>query len=126
MFGLFISSVGPSSLEINNQNSSSKQTVKTIFKEMGSKTWSSAKNLGMVAGLFSGIECLIETYRAKHDIYNTITSGCLSGAILGAKGSLFIFIICCVTLNSWTQGSSLWLCRICSIFCCDRAFLSTK
>lgn len=93
MFGLFISSVGPTSLEINSQNSSNKQTIKTVFKEMGSKTWSSAKNLGMVAALFSGIECLIETYRAKHDIYNTITSGCLSGAILGAKGNISTFIL---------------------------------
>ncbi len=84
VFGLFMSSIAPSSIDATI-TTINRQTVKSIFLDMGSKTWSSAKNLGMVAALFSGIECVLETYRAKHDIYNTAVSGCLSGAILGAK-----------------------------------------
>lgn len=91
MIGLFLSSIGPSSFELSSMNSGassstfSKETVKGIFKDMGQRTWSSAKNLGTIAALFSGTECLIESYRAKHDMINTASAGCISGAILGAK-----------------------------------------
>lgn len=39
-----------------------------------------------VGALFSGTECLIETYRAKNDIYNGVAAGCSTGGILAAKG----------------------------------------
>lgn len=34
--------------------------------------------------MFSGVECLIEKYRAKHDIYNPTAAGCITGAALAA------------------------------------------
>ncbi|ROW09176.1 hypothetical protein VPNG_05699 [Cytospora leucostoma] len=63
-----------------------KQQLKMGFKDMGSRSWSTAKNFAMVGALFTGIECGIEGYRAKNDIGNGVAAGCLSGAIL-ARGS---------------------------------------
>ena len=42
-----------------------------------SRRW--GKNFGMVTAVFSGIECVIEKYRAKHDIYNGVSAGCVTG-----------------------------------------------
>lgn len=90
LIGLFLSGI-PSSIE-PLENIPIKGQVKVALREMGSKTWSSAKNFGIVSVLFSAFECTIEKYRAKTDIYNTMSAGCLSGAVLargtGPKGML--------------------------------------
>lgn len=63
-----------------------RQQLRTGFKDMGARSWSTAKNFAMVGSLFTGIECGIEGFRAKNDIGNGIAAGCMSGAIL-ARGS---------------------------------------
>jgi len=62
------------------------QKASQIFKEMGKGMMSTGKSFAKVAALFSGIECVIEGYRAKNDIYNSVASGFLAGGIL-AKNS---------------------------------------
>lgn len=47
-----------------------------------SVAWS--KNFAQISALFAGTECVIEKYRGKHDVWNTVLSGCAAGAILGA------------------------------------------
>lgn len=49
---------------------------------MGARSRSMAKNFGKFGGLRSGIECGIEGLRAKNDLVNSMTAGCLTGAIL--------------------------------------------
>ncbi|KAK2463115.1 hypothetical protein APHAL10511_004770 [Amanita phalloides] len=58
------------------------QKARDIFKEMGRGMWSTGKGFGKVGALFAGIECVIESYRAKNDIYNSVASGFLAGAVL--------------------------------------------
>ncbi|KAF8729456.1 hypothetical protein AX14_006075 [Amanita brunnescens Koide BX004] len=58
------------------------QRARDIFKDMGKGMWSTGKGFGKVGALFAGIECVIESYRAKNDIYNSVASGFLAGAIL--------------------------------------------
>lgn len=89
--GLFLSSLsaGPELSSLRGTDVSSlplRTQLKLTFKDMGLKSYSTAKNFGMIGMMFSGIECVLETYRAKHDIYNTLSAGCLSGGILSAKG----------------------------------------
>lgn len=62
-----------------------REQVRRGFKDMGSRSWSSAKNFGIVGALYSGTECCIEGLRAKNDLTNSVTAGCLTGGILGAK-----------------------------------------
>ena len=52
------------------------------FRDMGKRCYSSARNFGMVGAIFSGTECCIESFRAKNDIYNGITAGCITGGAL--------------------------------------------
>ncbi|KAF3927263.1 hypothetical protein ABW20_dc0108951 [Dactylellina cionopaga] len=63
-----------------------RQQLKVGVRDMGSRSWSSAKGFGMVGALFAGTECVIESYRAKNDMVNPIVAGCATGGILGATG----------------------------------------
>lgn len=62
-----------------------REQVRRGFKDMGSRSFSSAKNFGIVGALYSGTECCIEGLRAKNDLTNSVAAGCLTGGILGAK-----------------------------------------
>ncbi|KAL2810961.1 Tim17/Tim22/Tim23/Pmp24 family-domain-containing protein [Aspergillus granulosus] len=62
-----------------------RQQVRTGFKDMGARSWSSAKNFGIVGALYSGTECCVEGLRAKNDLTNSVAAGCITGGILGAK-----------------------------------------
>lgn len=63
-----------------------RKQVAAGFKDMGKRSYSTAKNFGAVGALFSGIECGIEGVRAKNDIANGVAAGCLTGAILARNG----------------------------------------
>jgi import inner membrane translocase subunit TIM22 len=43
------------------------------------------RNFAFITGVFGGSECLVEKYRGKHDVWNSVVSGCLTGAALQAK-----------------------------------------
>ncbi|KAH9261512.1 hypothetical protein BASA81_000168 [Batrachochytrium salamandrivorans] len=43
------------------------------------------RNMLVVGFLLSGSECCIEKFRAKHDIYNSVLGGGLTGATLAAR-----------------------------------------
>lgn len=58
------------------------QKASAIFKEMGKGMVTSGKGFAKVGALFAGIECVIESYRAKNDIYNSVGAGFLAGGIL--------------------------------------------
>jgi mitochondrial import inner membrane translocase subunit TIM22 len=63
-----------------------REQLKVGFKDMGSRSYSTAKNFGKVGLLFSGIECGIEGFRAKNDLANGVAAGCLTGGILARNG----------------------------------------
>ncbi|CAE7816340.1 Timm22 [Symbiodinium sp. KB8] len=52
---------------------------------MGSKSVSWMKNFAKVGGIFSAVECVVEKSRGKHDIQNSVISGCIAGAALSYK-----------------------------------------
>lgn len=70
-----------------------KQQMKIQFSDMGRRSYSSAKNFGYIGGVYSFVECCIESLRAKNDIYNSISAGCITGGGLaiksGPQGVLF-------------------------------------
>ncbi|KAI1104274.1 mitochondrial import inner membrane translocase, subunit Tim17/22 [Jackrogersella minutella] len=63
-----------------------RQQLKVGFKDMGARSYSTAKNFGLVGLMFAGIECGIEGYRAKNDMFNGTAAGCLTGGILARGG----------------------------------------
>ncbi|GAA6031632.1 hypothetical protein JCM8097_006558 [Rhodosporidiobolus ruineniae] len=58
------------------------QKAKIIFTDMGKSMWRQGKGFGAVGALYAGTECVIEGFRAKNDIYNSIYAGLVSGAVL--------------------------------------------
>ncbi|AQZ10166.1 TIM22 (YDL217C) [Zygosaccharomyces parabailii] len=98
VFGLFMASMaydtplsttGPAGLATNVQSIADlpfKQQVKLQFADMGKRAYSSAKNFGYIGMIYSGVECCLESLRAKNDLYNGISAGCITGGGLAYKG----------------------------------------
>jgi len=61
---------------------SSMQSTKEFFIQTGRNMYSSGRGFGKVGALYSGIECCIESFRAKNDIVNPVVGGFLAGGIL--------------------------------------------
>jgi import inner membrane translocase subunit TIM22 len=61
-----------------------REQLKRGFKDMGARSFSSAKNFGKVGAIFAGTECCIEGYRGKNDLTNGVMAGCITGGVLAA------------------------------------------
>lgn len=91
LLGAFLSGMASTGPEAHLLNPSAapapglRAQVTGALREMGSRTWRSAKNFAYIAALFTGFECAVETYRARHDLLNTAVAGCATGAVLGAR-----------------------------------------
>ncbi|KAK6461145.1 Tim17/Tim22/Tim23/Pmp24 family-domain-containing protein [Scheffersomyces coipomensis] len=92
-FGLFMASMAydvpigtsPNSTISHISQLPFKQQMKLQFTDMYKRSASSAKNFGFIGLIYSGVECSIESLRAKHDIVNGVSSGCITGAALSYK-----------------------------------------
>ncbi|WVR05939.1 mitochondrial import inner membrane translocase subunit TIM22 [Kwoniella sp. DSM 27419] len=71
-----------------SSNLSTRAATAQVFREMGRNMWSSGKGFAKVGAIYSGVECCIEGYRAKHDITNAIAGGFFSGAILARNSGI--------------------------------------
>lgn len=54
---------------------------------MKEKSRSYAKGFAGMGFLYSGTECMIERYRAKHDATNATLAGCATGGLMAAPGA---------------------------------------
>ncbi|RKF54667.1 Mitochondrial import inner membrane translocase subunit tim22 [Erysiphe neolycopersici] len=90
VFGLFMASMSydtpihTSGSAANTMALPLRQQLKAGFKDMGSRSLSSAKNFGKVGAIFAGTECCIEGFRAKNDLMNGVLAGCITGGVLAA------------------------------------------
>jgi len=64
------------------------QQVVRGWKQQTKHGWQNAKTFALLGLMWSSSECWIEKYRGKTDIWNSISAGCLTGAILGARGGI--------------------------------------
>ncbi|KAL2268586.1 hypothetical protein VTJ83DRAFT_3432 [Remersonia thermophila] len=79
------------------------------FRDMGQRSWSTAKNFGAVGALFAGIECGIEGLRAKNDIGNGVAAGCLTGAILARNGGPQAAAVGCAGFAAFSAAIDAWM-----------------
>ncbi|KAH9989995.1 mitochondrial inner membrane translocase subunit Tim17/Tim22/Tim23/peroxisomal protein PMP24 [Xylariaceae sp. FL0662B] len=86
-----------------------RQQLKVGFKDMGSRSYSTAKNFGLVGLMFSGIECGIEGYRAKNDMLNGTAAGCLTGGILARNGGPTAVAGGCVAFAAFSAAIDVWM-----------------
>ncbi|KAI1658994.1 mitochondrial import inner membrane translocase, subunit Tim17/22 [Daldinia decipiens] len=86
-----------------------RQQLKVGFRDMGSRSYSTAKNFGLVGLMFAGIECGIEGYRAKNDMYNGAAAGCLTGGILARGGGPTAVAGGCAAFAAFSAAIDAWL-----------------
>ncbi|EMR10223.1 hypothetical protein PNEG_01495 [Pneumocystis murina B123] len=110
VFGLFMSSISMDiSVDHKIYDKSFKEQLKYGFKDMGKRSWLSAKNFATVGAIFSGSECCIESYRAKNDIYNGISAGCFTGGALTIKSGPKAMAIGCLGFSAFSAVIDYYL-----------------
>lgn len=113
-FGLFMASmaydvpVGTSSVS-HISELPFKQQMKLQFGDMARRSWASAKNFGYIGMIYSGVECSIESLRAKHDIYNGVSAGCITGAGLSIKAGPQAALLGCAGFAAFSTAIDLYL-----------------
>ncbi|ODV86217.1 hypothetical protein CANARDRAFT_196386 [[Candida] arabinofermentans NRRL YB-2248] len=86
-----------------------KQQMKLQFSDMGRRTWSSAKNFGYIGTIFAGVECGIESFRAKNDIWNGTMAGCVTGGGLAIKSGPTATLIGCAGFAAFSSAIDLYM-----------------
>lgn len=111
VFGLFMSSMQydlPGSAT-SIYDKPFKEQMRLQFKDMGKRSFSSARNFGLVGAIFSGTECSIESYRAKNDIYNGVSAGCITGGVLAMNAGPQAAAIGCVGFAAFSAAIDTYL-----------------
>lgn len=62
-----------------------KEQVRTTLRATADKSLYWCRQFAFITGVFGGSECLVEKYRGKHDVWNAVVSGCVTGAAMQAK-----------------------------------------
>jgi import inner membrane translocase subunit TIM22 len=62
-----------------------KEQLRVTARATAQKSMYWCRNFAFITGVFGGSECLVEKYRGKHDVWNSVFSGCITGAAIQAK-----------------------------------------
>lgn len=62
-----------------------REQMRTTMRATANKSLYWCRNFAFISGVFGGSDCLVEKYRGKHDVWNSVASGCITGAALQAK-----------------------------------------
>lgn len=84
-FGLFFggySNAVDKAVELQGPTSAK---LRVGFKEAALSMRSYAKSFATFGVVFSGSECAVEKFRARHDLYNSVIAGCTTGSILSSQ-----------------------------------------
>ncbi|KAJ1569556.1 Mitochondrial import inner membrane translocase subunit tim22 [Nowakowskiella sp. JEL0078] len=95
LIGMFMSSLETHAMNEDYLKMKFKDQVKFTFKDLGARALSSGKNFGKIGAIYSGSECIIESYRAKTDLYNSAVAGCVTGGILAANAGPQAMVMGC-------------------------------
>jgi import inner membrane translocase subunit TIM22 len=79
------------------------------LKDMGKATYSSAKNFAMIGSVFTGTECCIEGLRAKNDIFNGLTAGCLTGGALARNSGPQGVAVGCLGFAAFSAAIDMYM-----------------
>jgi len=62
-----------------------KEQMRTTLRATAEKSLYWSRNFAYITGVFGATDCLVEKYRATHDVWNSVISGCITGAAMQAK-----------------------------------------
>ena len=86
-----------------------KQQMKLQFTDMAKRSYSSAKNFGYIGMVYLGVECTVESLRAKHYIYNGVSAGCITGAGLAIKAGPHAAFMGCAGFAAFSLAIDMYL-----------------
>ncbi|KAK9449997.1 Tim17/Tim22/Tim23/Pmp24 family-domain-containing protein [Limtongia smithiae] len=86
-----------------------REQMKIQFKDLGTRTWSGAKNFGKIGGIFAGYECLVESLRARNDLYNGVVAGCLTGGTMAIKSGPGAAVSGCAAFAAFSFAVELYM-----------------
>ncbi|CAL9729851.1 mitochondrial import inner membrane translocase subunit Tim22p [Monosporozyma unispora] len=86
-----------------------RQQVKLQFADMGKRAYSSAKNFGYIGMIYAGVECVVESTRAKNDIYNGVAAGCITGGGLAYKSGPQAALVGCLGFAAFSAAIDLYM-----------------
>ncbi|KAI9747967.1 MAG: Mitochondrial import inner membrane translocase subunit tim22 [Lichina confinis] len=113
LFGLFMSSMNyDTPLSPQGQQLAkltTREQLRLGFKDMGARSFSSAKNFALVGAIFSGTECCIEGFRAKNDMANGVAAGCITGGVLAAKAGPQAALVGCGGFAAFSAAIDYYL-----------------
>ncbi|CAD6500229.1 BgTH12-07412 [Blumeria graminis f. sp. triticale] len=117
VFGLFMASMQydtplhTSSTASTTMSLPLREQLKAGFKDMGTRSLSSAKNFGKVGAIFAGTECCIEGFRAKNDVVNGILAGCITGGALAAPAGPQAAAVGCAGFAAFSAAIDMYMRR---------------
>lgn len=119
IFGLFIASMSydtpmhiPGSTAPAISSLPIRQQLKIGLKDMGSRSYSTAKNFAIVGTIYAGTECAIESLRARHDMYNSVSSGCITGGVLAKSAGPKAAAIGCAGFAAFSAAIDYYMNRM--------------
>ena len=62
-----------------------REQIKVTMRATAEKSKYWCRQFAFITGVFGGTDCLVEKFRGKHDLWNSVASGCITGAALQAK-----------------------------------------
>lgn len=85
LFGLFFGGYSNAVDKAVEMEGPATVKLRVGFREAAKSMRSYAKSFAMFGVVFSASECTVEKVRAKHDIYNSMIAGCMTGAIVASS-----------------------------------------
>ena len=79
-----------------------RDAIKASLASLRARSWSYAKGFGGFGMVYAGSECVVETVRAKHDVYNSAAAGCFTGGTLAYQGGPKAMCFGCATVAAFS------------------------
>jgi len=104
-FGVFTAAIDPNMTTVTDKP----QTARDIWREMLSRSKSYGKSFAFLGLALSGTECVIETYRAKSDLKNSLYSGCLVGGGMGLRAGIMPGCLGCAGFAAFSAAIDAYM-----------------
>ncbi|EPX72360.1 TIM22 inner membrane protein import complex subunit Tim22 [Schizosaccharomyces octosporus yFS286] len=109
IFGLFMSSLDMQSMDPQIYEKKFREQFRIQLREMGTRSYSSAKSFGVLGLIFAGSECCIEAFRAKTDIYNPTIAGFFTGGVLARKAGPKAMVLGGAGFSAFSYAIEKWM-----------------
>ncbi|KAJ3364441.1 Mitochondrial import inner membrane translocase subunit tim22 [Allomyces javanicus] len=103
IFGIFMSSIDFHSTS-QMLDKPMREQLRLMRKDMYKRMTGSARTFGQIGAIYSGTECVVESYRAKTDIWNSVTAGCLTGGTLALRAGPTAAVGGCVSFAAFSAA----------------------